>query len=89
MCTPTVFFSGATGCQGGAVTCYLRSQDVPVRVLARDPTSAKAKELDSIGVKLIPGDYDDQYALEQAMQGCTALFLVLMPDFTDLTAEKR
>ena len=89
MHTPTVFVSGATGCQGSAVARYLRSKDVPVRALARNPTSAKAKELDSIGVELIPGDYDNQDALEQAMQGCTALFLVLMPDFTDLTAEKR
>ncbi|KAH7185699.1 uncharacterized protein B0J16DRAFT_139204 [Fusarium flagelliforme] len=89
MCTPTVFVSGATGCQGGAVTRYLRSKDVPVRALTRTPSSAKAKELDSIGVELIPGDYDNHAALEQAMKGCTALFLVLMPDFADLTAEKR
>ncbi|SPJ89597.1 uncharacterized protein FTOL_12958 [Fusarium torulosum] len=89
MYTPTVFVSGATGCQGGAVTRYLRSKDVPVQALARDPTSEKAKALQSIGVKLTPGDYDNKEALKEAMESCTALFLVLMPDFTDLAAERR
>ncbi|GKT99824.1 nad dependent epimerase [Fusarium langsethiae] len=89
MYTPTVFVSGATGCQGGAVVRYLRSKGVTVHALARDPTSAKAGELESIGVKLTPGDYDNKAALEEAMKGCTSLFLNLMPDFTDLTAERR
>ncbi|KAJ4140070.1 hypothetical protein NW768_001422 [Fusarium equiseti] len=89
MCTPGVFVSGATGCQGGAISRYLRSKDVPVRALARNRTSANATELDSIGVEPVPGDYDNHNALEQAIKGCTALFLVLMLDFADLTAEKR
>ncbi|KAF5656699.1 nad dependent epimerase [Fusarium heterosporum] len=89
MDTPTVFVSGATGCQGGAVARYLRSNKVPVQALVRNPTSEKAKALESIGVKLVPGDYDNKEALKEAMEGCTALFLVLMPDFTDLTAERR
>ncbi|KAL4723959.1 hypothetical protein ACLX1H_008563 [Fusarium chlamydosporum] len=89
MSAPTVFVSGATGCQGGAVARYLRSKGVSVHALARNPTSEKAKELESIGVEITPGDYDNKNALEEAMHGCTALFLVLMPDFTDLTAEKR
>ncbi|KAM0417295.1 hypothetical protein ACHAPT_012737 [Fusarium lateritium] len=86
--TVTVFVSGATGCQGGAVARYLRSKDVQVHALARDPASKKAKDLESIGVKLTPGDYDNKEALETAMAGCTALFLVLMPDFADLTRER-
>ncbi|CEI60718.1 hypothetical protein FVEN_g2618 [Fusarium venenatum] len=89
MYTPKVFVSGATGCQGGAVARYLRSKSVSVHALARNPTSAKAEELKAIGVKLTPGDYDNKAALEEAMKGCTSLFLVLMPDFTDLTAERR
>ncbi|RGP70162.1 nad dependent epimerase [Fusarium longipes] len=89
MYTPTVFVSGATGCQGGAVARYLRSKAVPVHALVRNPTSTKAKELESIGVNLTPGDFDNKEALEEAMKGCTSLFLVLMPDFEDLTAERR
>ncbi|KAK6713937.1 hypothetical protein SNK04_004900 [Fusarium graminearum] len=89
MYTPVVFVSGATGCQGGAVARCLRSKGVPVHALARDPTSAKAKELESIGVELTPGGYDNKAALDEAMRGCTSFFLVLMPDFTDLTAERR
>ncbi|KAM0217160.1 hypothetical protein ACHAPA_000013 [Fusarium lateritium] len=89
MYTPTVFVSGATGCQGGAVARYLRSKDVTVQALARDPTSENAKALEAIGVKLTPGDYNTKEALKEAMKGCTALFLVLMPDFMDLTAERR
>ncbi|KAH7265044.1 uncharacterized protein BKA55DRAFT_590441 [Fusarium redolens] len=89
MSTPQVFVSGATGCQGGAVARYLRSKDIAVHGLARDPNSEKAKALETIGVKLTPGDYDNKEALKEAMKGCTGLFLVLMPDFTDLTAERR
>ncbi|KAF4452230.1 nad dependent epimerase [Fusarium austroafricanum] len=88
MYTPTAFVSGATGCQGGAVARYLRSKDIAVHALARDPASKRAKALEAIGVKLTHGDYDDKEALQQAMSGCTGLFLVLMPDFTDLTAER-
>ncbi|KAF4341827.1 nad dependent epimerase [Fusarium beomiforme] len=89
MSASKVFVSGATGCQGGAVARYLRSKDVAVHALARDPNSKKAKALETIGVKLTPGDYDNKEALQEAMSGCTGLFLVLMPDFTDLTAERR
>ncbi|KAF9769858.1 hypothetical protein IL306_012655 [Fusarium sp. DS 682] len=89
MSTPKVFVSGATGCQGGAVARYLRSKDIAVHALARDPNSKKAKALETIGVRLTPGDYDNKEALQEAMSGCTGLFLVLMPDFTDLTAERR
>ncbi|KAF4976219.1 hypothetical protein FZEAL_7082 [Fusarium zealandicum] len=89
MSPPIVFVSGATGCQGGAVARYLRSKDIQVHALARDLTSKNAHALQSIGVNLTPGDYDNKEALRAAMEGCTAIFLVLMPDFTDLTAEKR
>ncbi|KAF4973477.1 hypothetical protein FSARC_246 [Fusarium sarcochroum] len=89
MPSATVFVSGATGCQGGAVARYLRSKDVNVHALARNPTSEKAQALESIGVRLTPGDYDNKKALKAAMKNCTSLFLVLMPDFTDLTAERR
>ncbi|KAF5693506.1 nad dependent epimerase [Fusarium denticulatum] len=89
MSTPQIFVSGATGCQGGSVARYLRSKGIAVHALARDPNSDNAKALGTIGVKLIPGDYDNKAALREAMKGCTGLFLVLMPDFTDLTAEKR
>lgn len=84
----TVFVCGATGCQGGAVARYLRSKDVQVHALVRDPTSKRAHDLESAGVKLTPGDYDDKEALDTAMAGCTAIFLVLMPDFADLARER-
>ncbi|KAG4271009.1 hypothetical protein FPRO04_02990 [Fusarium proliferatum] len=89
MSTPQIFVSGATGCQGGSVARYLRSKDIAVHALVRDPNSDKAKALETLGVQLIPGDYDNKAALGEAMKGCTGLFLVLMPDFTDLTAERR
>ncbi|KAJ4134528.1 hypothetical protein BFJ63_vAg868 [Fusarium oxysporum f. sp. narcissi] len=89
MSAPQIFVSGATGCQGGSVARYLRSKDIAVHALARDPKSDKAKALKTIGVRLTPGDYDNEAALREAMKGCTGLFLVLMPDFTDLAAERR
>lgn len=89
MSTPIVFICGATGTQGGSVARVLRSKDIEVHATVRDPTSNKAKDLETLGVKLWPGDYDNIEALEAAMKDCTGAFLNFMPDFKDQDAEKR
>ncbi|KAH6888001.1 hypothetical protein B0T10DRAFT_549284 [Thelonectria olida] len=89
MSISTVFVCGATGTQGGVLARHLRAKNIQVHALARDPASDKAKALESIGVKLWAGDYDNTDALTAATVDCNAIFINLMPDFTDLTAEAR
>ncbi|CAM1501813.1 Fc.00g037970.m01.CDS01 [Cosmosporella sp. VM-42] len=83
------FICGATGTQGGAVARQLRAKGIEVHSLARDPSSKNAKALEAIGVKLWPGDYDNVEALKAATEGCTTVFLNIMPDLQDHTAEMR
>jgi uncharacterized protein YbjT (DUF2867 family) len=89
MSLPTVFVCGVTGTQGGSVAEQLRAQNVEVHALARDPSSTNAKSMETLGVKLWPGDFDNIDAINSAMTGCNALFLNFMPDFQDVKAELR
>ncbi|KAF7541217.1 hypothetical protein G7Z17_g12002 [Cylindrodendrum hubeiense] len=82
-----VFVCGATGTQGGALARCLRAKNVEVHALARDPTSDKAKALETLGVKLWHGDYDNNEALEAATAGCGTIFINLMPDLKNLASE--
>ncbi|KAI9172277.1 NmrA-like family domain-containing oxidoreductase himF [Paramyrothecium foliicola] len=89
MSSLTVFVCGVTGIQGGAVARQLRAAAVEVHALARNITSANALDMQALGVKLWPGDYDATEALESAMAGCSAAFINFMPDFNDFGAELR
>ncbi|KAF7560734.1 hypothetical protein G7046_g3407 [Stylonectria norvegica] len=89
MSLPIVFVCGVTGTQGGAVARYLRAKDVEVHAVARDPTSKNAKDIEALGVKLWHGGFDDEEALKGALEGTTAIFLNLSPDFADLSGELR
>ncbi|PTB41772.1 hypothetical protein M441DRAFT_26939 [Trichoderma asperellum CBS 433.97] len=89
MAQPKVFVCGVTGTQGGAVARSLRSQNVAVTALARDPSSPQAQAIKALGVELFPGNFDDSSALARALAGCTAAFLNFSPDFNDWTAELR
>jgi uncharacterized protein YbjT (DUF2867 family) len=89
MSEPKVFVCGVTGTQGGAVARSLRSENVAVTALIRDPSSPQAQSIEALGVELFPGNFDDKAALERALNGCTAAFLNFSPDFNDWTAELR
>lgn len=89
MSLPTAFVCGVTGTQGGSTARYLRAQGAQVHAVARDPTSEKAEAIKAIGVKLWPGDYDNQEALKSAINGCDSVFLNLMPSFQDGEEELR
>lgn len=84
-----VFVCGATGVQGSAVARHLRMADVPVHALVRDPSSARAKDLQSIGITLFPGSYDDDAALGGALKDTQAAFLNFVPNLADATQELR
>jgi uncharacterized protein YbjT (DUF2867 family) len=89
MSNPTTFVCGATGTQGGALASNLLSQGLPVRCLARNPSSPAAQSLKSRGAQVFTGSYDDTEVLTEAITGCTTVYMNFMPDFTDLTAELR
>lgn len=89
MSLPTIFVCGVTGTQGGTVARNLRVKGVKVHAVVRSPGSANAKAMETLGVKLWTGDYDNKDALESAMKDCSAAFLNLSPDLQDPGAELR
>lgn len=83
-----VFICGITGSQGSALARLLLPSTSVVG-MTRNPSSASAVALTSLGAEIRPGSYDDASALASALAGCTALFLNPMPSFTDPAAERR
>ncbi|WP_182262850.1 NmrA/HSCARG family protein [Rhodococcus sp. UFZ-B548] len=77
-----VLVSGATGKQGGATVRALLASGVPVRALVRDPNTARAETVATLGAELVTGDLDDRDSVTRAARGARAVFSVQMPDFT-------
>jgi uncharacterized protein YbjT (DUF2867 family) len=75
----TVVVTGGTGKQGGAVVKSLRERGHEVRVVTRNPDSAKARELASAGVALVRASLEDTAALTKALEGATSLFAMTTP----------
>jgi len=72
-----VLVTGGTGRQGGATIQHLlANQRVRVRVLTRNPHSAKAKRLAAQGVELVRGNFDDTATVAAALSGVYAAFSV-------------
>jgi uncharacterized protein YbjT (DUF2867 family) len=70
-----ILLTGATGFVGAAIAHELRSRDLPVRALVRDP--AKGSRLSSLGVELAQGDMTNADSLRAAVEGCdTVVHLV-------------
>jgi uncharacterized protein YbjT (DUF2867 family) len=67
----TVLVTGGTGFVGPHVVHALRSRDVPVRALVRDP--AKAGRLGAWGAELVRGDVTDPASLRAACAGVDAV----------------
>ncbi|WZH45631.1 NAD dependent epimerase dehydratase [Fusarium acuminatum] len=81
------FVTGATGQQGGATARQLLNAGVKVHALVRDQSSKSAIELQRLGAKLFPGNFDDVSSLKAAAKGATAVFLNVMPAFPDTQIE--
>lgn len=77
-----VLVSGATGKQGGATVRALLASGIPVRALVRNPNTARAKTLATLGAELATGDLNDRDSVTRAARGARAVFSVQMPDFT-------
>lgn len=68
------FLTGATGFLGGVLARQLRQAGHEVNASVRDPK--KASELQSMGVRLFPGDVTDKESMREAMQGVDGVFHV-------------
>ncbi|KAL4753976.1 hypothetical protein BDW72DRAFT_5747 [Aspergillus terricola var. indicus] len=89
MSSPTIFICGATGTQGSAMISNIHKHHPATKIhgVARDPSSEQSKSLQAAGITLFKGDFNDEDSLRTAMAGCTALFLNLMPNLTEITQE--
>lgn len=76
-----ILITGATGVIGHAVIRELLHRGTAVRALSRD--QARAAAILGSDVECVSGDYDDQAALESAMEGIDRVF-VLSPIHPDL-----
>jgi uncharacterized protein YbjT (DUF2867 family) len=61
---------------GAETARLLREQDVPVRVLVRDPAGTTARGLAAAGAQLVRGDLDVPASIDEAMAGVTGVVLV-------------
>ena len=70
-----ILLTGGTGFIGPKIAHALRSRDLPVRALVRDPS--KARQLESWGCELARGDMTRADSLRAAVDGCdTVVHLV-------------
>lgn len=67
---------GSTGRQGGAVARHLLAQGRTVRALTRNPSSAAAKRLASLGAQLARCDLDDDASVAAAVEGAWGVYSV-------------
>jgi uncharacterized protein YbjT (DUF2867 family) len=61
---------------GAETVRLLRDQDLPVRVLVRDPGKPEARSLADAGAEVVAGDLDVPASIDQAMTGVSAVVLV-------------
>jgi uncharacterized protein YbjT (DUF2867 family) len=61
---------------GAETARLLREQDLPVRVLVRDPAKAAAKALAAAGAEIARGDLEIPASIDEAMAGVAAVVLV-------------
>ena len=72
----TVFVTGATGNQGGAVVRNLLNKGIHIRALTRDPSTDRARQLAQQGVEVITGNLDEPSGFREHVRGADALFSV-------------
>lgn len=75
----TILVLGATGHQGGAAAKHLLADGWHVRALAHHPDSPAARELETAGMELAPGDLLDRESLDRAVAGCYGVYSVQTP----------
>jgi len=76
----TIFITGATGKQGGAVVRHFLQQGFAIKALTRNKHSAKAAWLKRTNVNLIQGNLDDPSTYQPHLKNIDGIFAVL--DYT-------
>jgi NADH dehydrogenase len=64
-----ILVTGGTGFVGGHVVGALRERELPVRILARDAGSERARELEQLGCEIVGGDVADNATVRAALRG--------------------
>jgi uncharacterized protein YbjT (DUF2867 family) len=77
----TIFVTGATGNQGGAVARSLLKNGFSVKALTRNATSAKAQQLKQLGAEVIQGDLNNPQSFSSHLKDVQGVFSVQA--FTD------
>lgn len=72
----TIFVTGATGNQGGAVARQLAAIGFKVKALVRNPDSPKAKSLISADIQLIKGDLNNGATYREHLKAVDGVFSV-------------
>jgi uncharacterized protein YbjT (DUF2867 family) len=72
----TIFVTGGTGNQGGAVARNLAKQGFKVKVLTRNINSAKALNLKKLNIELVKGDLNDANTYREHLRGAYGIFSV-------------
>lgn len=70
----TIFVTGATGNQGGAVLRHLLNKGFHVKALIRNPDSTRAKLIVQENVEIINGDLNDPASYSNHLQNTDAAF---------------
>jgi len=83
----TVFVTGATGNQGGAVARALIKHNHKVIALTRNKASAAAIELAKLGAEIVEGSLDAPEQLIPSLKSVDTLFLMGSPIETSVEAE--
>jgi uncharacterized protein YbjT (DUF2867 family) len=70
-----ILVTGGTGAQGGSIArALLAEKKFTVRILTRNPQSAKALALQQAGAELVQGDMDSMESLLAAMEDCYGVY---------------
>lgn len=71
-----IFVTGGTGNQGGAVARNLAGEGFMVKVLTRNPTSARSTELKKLGIELVKGNLNDVETYREYVRNVDGIFSV-------------
>ncbi|MBN2532725.1 MAG: NmrA/HSCARG family protein [Spirochaetales bacterium] len=85
----TILVTGATGTQGGAVVNALLKKRHKVKALTRHPDSEKVLALESKGVTIIKGSFDEKETLNTNLKGLDGIFIMSTPYERGVEAEVR
>lgn len=72
----SVFITGATGQQGGAIARNLSGKGIQLKALLRNTESSKANALRSAGVEVIKGDLNDPESYKDHLRGIEGVYSV-------------